>query len=382
MKSVPKATGPERLSLRGSPEKGFTFERSKPRPMADRPLVIVTGGAGYIGSHTVVDLQQAGYDVAVMDNFSNSRPEVLDGITAITGIRPLLYPVDISREDELMPALEPCRHAAGVIHFAASKAVGESVSRPLHYYHNNLAGLISLLRGMQELGMDRLIFSSSCTVYGQPDELPVTEESPVRPALSPYGNTKQIGEEILRDCTHAGLFAGVISLRYFNPVGAHPSGLIGEWPLGVPNNLVPYITQTAAGLRPELRIHGKDYATPDGTAIRDYIHVMDLAGAHRFALERLMARKQKAAFEVFNIGTGRGYSVLEVVDAFGKVSGRSLPYAFGPRRPGDVEQVWADPSLAISELGWRPVFGLEDMLASAWKWEQYYRASAPTSEGQ
>ena len=331
--------------------------------------VIVTGGAGYIGSHTVVDLQQAGYDVVILDNLSNSDIRVLDGIAAITGIKPVFHPIDIADHSALTDVLTIHRHAVGVIHFAAFKAVGESVERPLAYYANNVGGMISLLQVMERLGMDHLIFSSSCTVYGQPEVLPVTEDAPVQRAQSPYGNTKQICEEILRDAVSAGSFNGVISLRYFNPVGADPSALIGELPLGVPANLMPFITQTAAGLREELKVYGGDYATPDGTAIRDYIHVSDLAAAHRVALERLVRGKQQEAFEIFNIGTGRGTSVLEVIQAFEKVSGRTLPYRIVDRRPGDVEQVWADTTRANRVLGWTAERSLEDMVASAWKWE-------------
>jgi UDP-glucose 4-epimerase len=343
--------------------------------MDTTPEVIVTGGAGYIGSHTVVDLQRAGYRVVVVDNLSNAREETLDHIAGITGARPVFYRADVSRPEELLPLLQRHRQAVGVIHFAAYKAVGESVERPLDYYANNLGGLITLLRGMADLGMDRLIFSSSCTVYGQPAVLPVTEDSPIQAAASPYGNTKQIGEEILLDAVTAGLFRGIISLRYFNPVGADPSARIGEVPLGVPNNLMPYITQTAAGLRRELLVFGSDYQTPDGTAIRDYIHVCDLAAAHRVALERLVHGRQEAPYEVFNIGTGRGYSVLEVIRAFERVKGVGLPWRFTDRRPGDIEQVWADTRCAEAVLGWKASHGLDDMVASAWAWERNYRAS-------
>lgn len=341
--------------------------------MDRKGMVIVTGGAGYIGSHTVADLQRAGFEAVVLDNLSNAREEMLDGIAAVTGVRPVFHHVDVSRPTELMPVLEQYRQARGVIHFAAYKAVGESVERPLDYYANNLGGLITLLEGMSRLGMDNLIFSSSCTVYGQPDTLPVTEEAPVQAAMSPYGNTKQIGEEILRDAVVARLFRGVISLRYFNPVGADPSAHIGEVPLGTPNNLMPFITQTAAGLRPELLVFGKDYRTPDGTAIRDYIHVSDLAEAHRVALERLLNGRQRSPMETFNIGTGRGYSVLEVIRAFERVTGVSLPWRFTDRRPGDIEQVWADTRKAETILGWKARHGLEDMVASAWAWERRYR---------
>lgn len=344
--------------------------------MDQRPEVLVTGGAGYIGSHTVVDLQRAGYQVVVLDNLSNAREDVIDHIAAITGHRPVFYPIDIGDPAQLFPVLEQHRRAVGVIHFAAFKAVGESVARPLDYYHNNVSGLIQLLRGMQRVGLSRFIFSSSCTVYGQPRSLPVTEDAPIQPAASPYGNTKQIGEEILADSVHSGDLAGVIALRYFNPVGADASARIGEIPLGVPNNLMPFITQTAAGLRPRLQVFGHDYNTPDGTAIRDYIHVSDLAAAHRIALERLLHEEQDSPFEVFNIGTGRGYSVLEVIRTFEQVTGQVLPYTLVDRRPGDIEQVWADTTRAAEVLGWEARFGLEEMAATAWAWQQQLARSA------
>lgn len=338
--------------------------------MSSSGKVIVTGGAGYIGSHTVVDLQRVGYEVVVLDNLSNSDIGVLDGIAAITGIRPEFYPIDIADHQALKEVMTTHQDARGVIHFAAFKAVGESVERPLAYYANNVGGMITLLRVMQQLGMDHLIFSSSCTVYGQPAVLPVTEDAPVQAAQSPYGNTKQICEEILQDAVSASLFKGVISLRYFNPVGADPSALIGELPLGVPANLMPFITQTAAGLRDELKVYGGDYATPDGTAIRDYIHVSDLAAAHRVALERLLGQRQWSAYETFNIGTGRGSSVLEVIRAFEQATGVNLNYRIVDRRPGDVEQVWADTTRANQVLGWTAERTLADMVSSAWKWEQ------------
>lgn len=338
--------------------------------MSTSGKVIVTGGAGYIGSHTVVDLQQAGYDVVILDNLSNSDIRVLDGIAAITGIKPIFHPIDIADHSALTEVLSTHRDAVGVIHFAAFKAVGESVERPLAYYANNVGGMITLLQVMERLGMDHLIFSSSCTVYGQPEVLPVTEDAPVQRAQSPYGNTKQICEEILQDAVAAGLFKGVISLRYFNPVGADPSALIGELPLGVPANLMPFITQTAAGLREELKVFGGDYATPDGTAIRDYIHVSDLAAAHRVALERLLEGRHDSAYETFNIGTGTGSSVLEVIRAFERSTGQALQYRIVDRRPGDVEQVWADTTKANEILGWTARRSLEDMAASAWAWEK------------
>ncbi len=338
--------------------------------MAHRGEVIVTGGAGYIGSHTVVDLQRAGYTAVVLDNLSNSTEEVLDAIAAITGIRPVFHRIDISRPEQLAPVMDRHAGAVGVIHFAAFKAVGESVEKPLLYYGNNVGGMTALLGAMAERGMDNLIFSSSCTVYGQPDTLPVTEDAPEKPAASPYGHTKQIGEAMLRDCAAAGMFRGLIALRYFNPVGADASALIGELPIGVPNNLMPFITQTAAGIRAELQVFGNDYATPDGTAIRDYIHVSDLAAAHRVALERLLDKKQEGPLEVFNIGTGRGHSVLEVIEAFERVTGQRLPHRIVGRRPGDVEQVWADGSHAEKVLGWKATRDLDEMVGSAWAWQQ------------
>lgn len=338
--------------------------------MSGAGKVIVTGGAGYIGSHTVVDLQRAGYTVIILDDLSNSEAGVLDGIQAITGIRPVFYQLNICEASTLRDVLAEHRDAIGVIHFAAFKAVGESVAKPLAYYANNVGGMTSLLLGMHQAGLDNLIFSSSCTVYGQPDYLPVSENAPVQPAQSPYGNTKQICEEMMQDAVSAGLFKGVISLRYFNPVGADPSALIGELPLGVPNNLMPFITQTAVGLREELKVFGGDYATADGTAIRDYIHVSDLAAAHRVALERLINKQHVSPYELFNIGTGRGSSVLEVIQAFERVSGLRLPYRIVDRRPGDVEQVWADTTRANRVLGWTAERSLEDMAASAWKWER------------
>ncbi len=339
--------------------------------------ILVTGGAGFIGSHTVVALAEAGYRPVVLDNFSNSRQSALEGLRQLLGFEVPYYVADCRDRAALLRALERER-AEGVIHFAAYKAVGESVQEPLRYYRNNLDALLTLLEVMLEVGVRDVIFSSSCTVYGEPEQLPVTEASPVLPALSPYGNTKQIGEEILRDAVSAGKPLRVVSLRYFNPIGAHPSALIGELPIGVPNNLVPYITQTAAGLRPELVIFGDDYATPDGTCIRDYIHVMDLAEAHVAALRSLHRLGNIAThFDVFNIGTGRGASVLEVVQAFEEVSGRPLPYRIGPRRPGDVAAVYADAAKAREQLGWVARRSLSEALADAWRWEQHLPHRAP-----
>lgn len=338
--------------------------------MEKKGKVIVTGGAGYIGSHTVVDLQKAGYTVVILDDLSNSDIRVLDGIEAITGIKPVFHQIDICHTDGLAELFMDHNDAVGVIHFAAYKAVGESVELPLRYYTNNVGGLISLMEVMRAFEMDNLIFSSSCTVYGQPDVLPVTEDAPIQPAQSPYGNTKQICEEMIQDVIQAGYLHGAISLRYFNPVGADASALIGELPLGVPNNLMPFIAQTAAGKRDELKVFGGDYNTPDGTAIRDYIHVSDLAEAHRFALERLTNKQHIAPYEYFNIGTGKGYSVLEVIQAFERVNSLKLAYSIVDRRPGDVEQVWADTSKAKNVLGWSAKRTLDEMAESAWKWEK------------
>jgi len=337
------------------------------------PLILVTGGTGYIGSHTVVELMESGFDVVIIDNLSNSSIEVLDRIEKITGKRPLFEKLDLCDKTSLDQFFARYTSIEAVIHFAASKAVGESVEKPLLYYRNNLLSLINLLEGMIASEIRHLVFSSSCTVYGQPDHLPVTENSPVKPALSPYGNTKQVSEEIIRDTISSNAPLRAISLRYFNPIGAHPSGLIGELPLGVPNNLVPFITQTAAGIRKELLVFGNDYSTPDGTAIRDYINVVDLSKAHVVAIQRLLNLRQKAPYEVFNLGTGRGYSVLEIIKTFEKVTGVKINYRITGRRPGDIEKVWADTSLANHELGWKAEKTLEETLASAWKWEQYYR---------
>lgn len=331
--------------------------------------ILVTGGTGYIGSHTVVELQKSGYQVVIIDNLSNSNEKVLGQIAHITGQRPVFMNIDLCQEAQLDAFLETHHDIRGVIHFAALKAVGESVEQPLRYYHNNLFSLINLLRGMQAHNIPNLVFSSSCTVYGEPDRLPVDELSPVKKALSPYGNTKQISEEIIEDAVMAGTFRA-ISLRYFNPIGAHESGLIGELPLGVPNNLVPFITQTAIGKRKQLSIFGSDYDTADGTCIRDYIHVVDLAKAHIVALERLLKEKSEQAYEVFNLGTGTGYSVLDAVKAFEEQTGASLNYVFTHRRAGDVPKVWADTTLANLKLGWKAELGLDEMMKSAWKWEK------------
>jgi UDP-glucose 4-epimerase len=332
--------------------------------------ILVTGGAGYIGSHTVVELQSAGFEVVIVDNLSNSSVDVVDGITRITGIRPAFEKLDCLDYEGLGKLLTKYSGIAAIIHFAASKAVGESVQRPLLYYRNNLVSLINLLELMPKHGVENFVFSSSCTVYGQPDALPVTERAPRKPAESPYGNTKQICEDIVSDTVRSGAKVKSILLRYFNPIGAHPSAEIGELPLGVPQNLIPFVTQTAAGIRPKLSVFGSDYSTPDGSCIRDYINVVDLAKAHVVAAQRMLTGKSKSAVETFNLGTGRGVSVLEVVNAFEKVTGVKLNYEVVGRRAGDIEQIWADPSYANTELGWQAKENIEDTLASAWKWQQ------------
>jgi len=335
--------------------------------------ILVTGGAGYIGSHTVVELQNSGYEVVIVDNLSNSQIEVIDNIAKITNQRPLFYQVDILNKEKLKQIFIENKDIEGIIHFAAFKAVGESVKSPLKYYRNNIEGLLNILESMQETKAKNLVFSSSCTVYGQPDELPVTEFAPIKKALSPYGNTKQIDEEIISDSVYANNELKAIALRYFNPIGAHPSAQIGELPLGVPDNLVPYITQTAIGLREELSIFGEDYNTPDGTAIRDYIHVVDLAKAHLAAINRMLNAKNKNNFEVFNIGTGNGYSVMEIIKTFIEVNQIELKYKIVGKREGDIEKVWADTNYANKELGWQAKLGLEEMLKSAWNWEKNNR---------
>ncbi len=334
--------------------------------------ILVTGGTGYIGSHTVVELQKEDFEVVIVDNLSNSYAEVTDAIAEITGIKPLLEVFDLADREKTLDFFKRHSDIEGVIHFAALKAVGESVEKPLDYYRNNIDSLINLLEGMIAQQTLHLVFSSSCTVYGQPDNLPVSEEAPIKKAESPYGNTKQISEEIMADTIRVSPLKG-IALRYFNPIGAHESALIGELPLGIPNNLVPFITQTAYGIRKELSVFGDDYNTPDGTAIRDYIHVVDLAKAHVVAIRRMIDGRMKKDFEVFNLGTGKGYSVLEAIRSFEKVSGRKLNYRIVGRREGDVEQVWADPSFAQRELGWKAEKELDEMMQSAWKWELAYR---------
>lgn len=334
------------------------------------PTILVTGGLGFIGSHTVVELQQAGYEVIIIDNLSNSSIEVLDRISKITGKKPIFEQIDLREKGKVQDFFQRYTSIEGVIHFAASKAVGESVEKPLLYYENNIASLIYILQELQRKEKSSFIFSSSCTVYGQADELPISENAPFKQAESPYGNTKQINEEIIRDTCHISANIKAISLRYFNPIGAHSSALIGELPNGVPQNLVPYITQTAIGLRESLSVYGNDYPTPDGTCIRDYIHVVDLAKAHIAALERLLKENNESNYEVFNIGTGKGSSVLEVIKAFEKVTGQALPYKIVGRRAGDVVSAYANTYKANKELLWKAELTLEDALLSAWNWEK------------
>lgn len=332
--------------------------------------ILVTGGTGYIGSHTSVELIQDGFEVVIIDNLSNSEASVVERIKKITGVRPVLEVFDLCDEQRLSNFFEKTDDIAAIIHFAAYKAVGESVIKPLEYYRNNLVSLINLLEAMKKSGIPNIVFSSSCTVYGQPDKLPVTEDSPFRPAISPYGNTKQIGEEIIRDRTFSAEDVRAVSLRYFNPIGAHPSALIGELPRGVPENLVPFITQTAMGLRKELKVFGNDYDTPDGSCIRDYLHISDLSKAHVVAVKRLLNNENKKSYEAFNLGTGKGISVFEAISSFEKVSGIRLKYRITGRRSGDIEKIWADPSLANKELGWKTVYSLDDSMRSAWEWEK------------
>ena len=338
------------------------------------PKILVTGGTGYIGSHTVVELMEVGMEVVIIDNLSNSEREVLDGITAITGKQPDFEEVDLRERNATYDVFRKYPDIEAIIHFAAFKAVGESVEKPLEYYENNILSLIHLLEAMKIFSVQHMVFSSSCTVYGEPDELPVTENAPLKKAGSPYGNTKQICEDILKDTIQTLKGKGVVSLRYFNPIGAHPSALIGELPIGVPNNLVPFITQTAAGIRDTLHVFGGDYNTPDGSAIRDYINVVDLAKAHVLAINRLLNGEQKSDFEVFNLGTGRGLSVLEIIHAFEKATGVKLSYRVVERREGDIEKVFADTSYANRELGWKAEKGIEETLLSAWKWEMQLRS--------
>lgn len=337
-----------------------------------KQTILVTGGTGFIGSHTTVELQQAGYNVVIVDNLSNSNINVLKGIEKITGIAPAFEQVDCCNKEAMDAVFRKYPGISGIIHFAASKAVGESVQKPLLYYRNNITSLINLLELMPKHGVKGIIFSSSCTVYGQPTEenLPVTEESPIQKALSPYGNTKQINEEIIQDYIHSGAPIKSVILRYFNPIGAHPSAFIGELPIGVPMNLIPFVTQTAAGIRGQLKIFGNDYGTPDGTCIRDYIYVVDLAKAHVKAMERVLEVDGTDAVEVFNIGTGTGVSTLEVVQGFERATGVKLNWTYAPRREGDIEKVWGNVDKANKVLGWKADTDLDDVLRSAWKWQQ------------
>ena len=335
--------------------------------------ILVTGGTGFIGSHTVVELQNSGYDVVIIDNLSNSSADVVDGIEKITGIRPDFEQLDCLDYEGLDKVFAKYGNIKSIIHFAASKAVGESVQKPLLYYRNNLVSLINLLELMPKYKVKGIVFSSSCTVYGQPDVLPVTEDAPIKVAESPYGNTKQINEEIIRDTIKSGSPIQAILLRYFNPIGAHPTAIIGEMPNGVPQNLIPFLTQTAIGIREKLSVFGDDYNTPDGSCIRDYINVVDLAKAHVVAIDRILQDKQDEQVEVFNIGTGRGLSVLELIHAFEESTGVKLNYQIVGRRAGDIEQVWANPDKANNVLGWKAESTIEDTLRSAWKWQQKLR---------
>lgn len=334
--------------------------------------ILVTGGLGFIGSHTVVELQNQNFEVVIVDDLSNSSLTVLDGISKITGKIPAFEKLDLREKDKVRDFFKRHTDISGVIHFAASKAVGESVENPLLYYENNICSLVYLLQELQKKEQANFIFSSSCTVYGQAEKMPITEEAPLQKAMSPYGNTKQIGEDIIQDVVKVSGINAVL-LRYFNPIGAHPSAEIGELPIGIPQNLVPFITQTGIGLRNELSVFGNDYQTPDGTCIRDYIHVVDLAKAHVVALQRLIAKKNLEKAEIFNVGTGTGSSVLEVIKAFEKVSNKRLPYKIVGRREGDIMVAYANTNKANTVLGWKSQSTLEEALASAWKWEQKIR---------
>lgn len=331
--------------------------------------ILVTGGTGYIGSHTTVELQEAGYDVVIIDNLSNSNINVLKGIEKITGKMPAFVEGDCTDLNTLKKLFKDHPGIKGIINFAASKAVGESVKKPLLYYRNNLNTLINLLELMPENGVKGIVFSSSCTVYGEPDQNPIDETAPIKVATSPYGNTKQISEEIIEDYVKSGAPIKSILLRYFNPVGAHPSGFIGELPLGIPQNLVPFLTQAAAGIRDELTVFGNDYNTPDGSCIRDYIDVVDLAKAHVVAMERLLNNPDTPPVEIFNLGTGRGVSVLELINAFEEATDVKVPHKIGARREGDIEKIWADPKRANEVLGWKAQADIKDTMRNAWKWQ-------------
>lgn len=336
--------------------------------------ILVTGGLGYIGSHTVVELLCAGYEPVIVDNLSNSRIGILDQIEKISGVRPAFHYIDLCNEWQLAQLIADNEDITGVIHFAAHKAVGESVAEPLKYYRNNFDSLLNVLKVFEGRRLN-LVFSSSCTVYGQPDELPVNEAAPVKKAESPYGNTKQVAEEMLQDIAAADSLKRIISLRYFNPVGAHASALIGELPSGVPQNLVPYVTQSAAGKRGPVTVFGDDYDTPDGSCIRDYIHVVDLAAAHIAALKLLEKQEGSSNYDVFNIGTGTGYTVLELIRAFEENTGVKLNYRIGPRRAGDIVKVWGDVRKSTQQLGWQAKHGIDEMMRSAWAWEQYLQTN-------
>lgn len=338
-----------------------------------KPRILVTGGTGYIGSHTVVELQKAGYPVVIIDNLSNSNKEVLDGIERITGIRPDFVEADCTDIKALDKLFTDYPGIKGIINFAASKAVGESMQKPILYYRNNLATLLNLLEEMPVHGVKGIVFSSSCTVYGEPDVNPVTEQSPIKKATSPYGNTKQISEEIITDVINAGAPIKSVILRYFNPVGAHPSAEIGELPNGVPQNLIPYLTQTAMGIRKELSVFGDDYNTPDGSCIRDYIDVVDLAKAHVIAVERMLEDKSDEKIEIFNLGTGNGLSVLQLINTFEKATGVKVPHKIVGRRAGDIEKVWANPTYANEVLGWKADTPIADTMRSAWAWQSKLR---------
>ncbi|WP_269226263.1 UDP-glucose 4-epimerase GalE [Flavobacterium eburneipallidum] len=334
--------------------------------------IVVTGGLGFIGSHTVVELQNQGFEVVIVDDLSNSSEEVVNGITSITNQKPVFEKLDLREKSKVQEFFKKHQDISGVIHFAASKAVGESVGNPLLYYENNINALVYLLQELKELPEASFIFSSSCTVYGQAEKMPITEDAPVQAAMSPYGNTKQIGEEIIIDTAKVTNISAIL-LRYFNPIGAHPSAAIGELPLGVPQNLVPFITQTGLGLRKELSVYGDDYPTTDGTCVRDYIHVVDLAKAHVIALKRLLDKKNLEKVETFNLGTGTGSSVLEVIQSFEKVSGQKLPYKIVDRREGDITSAYANTDKANNVLGWKAESTLDEAMESAWKWEQKVR---------
>jgi len=341
--------------------------------------VLVTGGTGYIGSHTVVELQQKGYEVVIVDNLSNSSIEVLDNIARITGTRPLFEQFDLTEPKRTAEFFNVHSDIGAIIHFAAFKAVGESVEKPLMYYRNNLDSLMNILQGMIDNGIRNIVFSSSCTVYGQPDKLPVSEDSPIKKAWSPYGNTKQMSEEMITFTSDVNDIQAIL-LRYFNPIGAHESALIGELPIGVPNCLMPYITQTAIGIREYLRVWGDDYPTPDGTAIRDYIHVVDLAKAHVIAIGRMIETRSKEKVEIFNLGTGNGFSVMEVIKSFERATGVKFNYQIMDRRPGDIVEVWSDTEYANKELGWKAEKTLDEMTLSAWRWEEALKRNSETAK--